>query len=672
MRFSKLVASLAIVLCAITLVYAQSKDTPKTLTHLVFAPYWTAEPGWHSMFLLRNNMPNTPLVVTPLVRLAGGQEVSLAPVTISGDDVVNIDVGEQLQQATPPVSIQAGTYGSVVFQFDGFSHRNLYAAVMVHAEGEPIGYHIDAFGSDEEDYVWAREGVWWLPRSTVRDNLVIANASDKPNQGLLTIYDASGKFTRQAVQLSPRQTLRFSIGDLVKSAGLTGTYGGFTFQIAERSGSVDTVHFLYDETSGFSALMKMFDHDLAVKPEERAFLGNSAWTTWAPMLALQTPDRALALPKDVQLQPQILLRNTTLKPQTAYVTLTWRGDSGTGTFGLQPIQLRSFQTQLIDVAALQQKGKIPLDAHWALVEISSSTARPDDIMAVAASYDSTGRYGAQTPFSDQLADHWVAGEFEVDATHNSLIAISNVGNKPASTQITFHYNHGQSHYEMLKTIPPGDQLWLNMADIIRGAVPDKNGTTFPLDLNSATYDIRQLKAVSHPTIFEGKIIVDKTNGHLAYGCVSCCGYTSVAMVPSSITDVVGNHVLDAVVAQNACSAPPPEDVTGSAYNWVTTNPSVATMSANLVTLVGPGSTNGSAQVDLLWGNRLKTCPTQPHIASQSISSRVPTSSRVQTTLVNFALTSGAGCPSGQNGWYRQVQKTVTDQNGVLRKNLNGP
>lgn len=48
---------------------------------------------------------------------------------------------------------------------------------------------------------------------------------------------------------------------------------------------------------------------------------------------------------------------------------------------------------------------IPADAHWAAV-ILSAPVQPDDLMAVAASYDQTGHYGVQTPFSDQLAARW--------------------------------------------------------------------------------------------------------------------------------------------------------------------------------------------------------------------------------------------------------------------------
>jgi hypothetical protein len=35
----------------------------------------------------------------------------------------------------------------------------------------------------------------------------------------------------------------------------------------------------------------------------------------------------------------------------------------------------------------------------------------------------------QTPFSDQLASHWEAGKWEVDAMHDSLVTLANGGSK---------------------------------------------------------------------------------------------------------------------------------------------------------------------------------------------------------------------------------------------------
>lgn len=147
------------------------------------------------------------------------------------------------------------------------------------------------------------------------------------------------------------------------------SYGGLRLEVAQRAGYVDTFYFLYDETAGFSATMKMFDHNPSTKLEDRLFAGNTVWTTWAPMLPLQNPDPALALPSGTQLLPKVFLRNTTSQPQTANVKLMWRGELKSGVLGLPSVQLKPFETRLVDVQLLQQTQKIPPDAHSALAAI---------------------------------------------------------------------------------------------------------------------------------------------------------------------------------------------------------------------------------------------------------------------------------------------------------------
>lgn len=128
-----------------------------------------------------------------MLRLTSGHEYPLTPVSIPPSDVVTVDVPQELEKIAPTLMEQAGTYGSVVFRFTSLHARNLYAAVMIHEMGQPVGYHIDAFGMDPGYTTGAREGIWWLPHSGVKDSLVIANGSDKPNLGRLFLYDAAGK-----------------------------------------------------------------------------------------------------------------------------------------------------------------------------------------------------------------------------------------------------------------------------------------------------------------------------------------------------------------------------------------------------------------------------------------------------------------------------------------------
>jgi len=517
------------------------------------------------------------------------------------------------------------------------------------------------FPIDPEYTAGAREGIWWLPRPTVKDSLIIANGSDQPNHCRLYLYNAAGKAGQQDLPIGARQTLRLVVADLIKQAGLTGSYGGLRLEVAQRAGSIDTVYFLYDESNGFSALMKMFDHNPATKLEDRLFAGSQVWKTWAPMLPLQNPDPALALPSGTQLQPKIFLRNTTAKPQVATVKMTYRNNLNRGMLELQPIQLQPYETRLVDVLALQQNKQIPTDAHWALVEISS-LGNPDDIMAIASSFDSTGRYGSQTPFADQLSDHWVAGKFEVDATHNSLISVTNAGKKPTDAVLTFHYNHGQGQYQVRRTIAAGDQLWLNLGDIIPGSIPDTKGRTFPPDLTSGTYEIREPGRNNDPSLFEGKIIVDKTYGHLAYGCTTCCGdgYPGIIADPENLPFQAQDSL--SVIATNSCTGFD-DDLTAQFTGWDTSNHSVATMSSRQIIGVGAGSTNAFSSGTFNYNNGVsKYCTLKNYTPHNST---LVGAYQVEPININSQGPVSAGsCPTNQYaGYVKYVTNQVQNRDG---------
>src|SRR6266404_9726878 len=53
-----------------------------------------------------------------------------------------------------------------------------------------------------------------------------------------------------------------------------------------------------------------------------------------------------------------------------------------------------------------------------------------------------------------------------------------------------------------------------------------DGKTLPLDLDSGSYEVRDLTAAGIGRVFEGKVIYDKTYGHAAYGCGGQCCYNS--------------------------------------------------------------------------------------------------------------------------------------------------
>jgi hypothetical protein len=569
--------------------------------------YWTTETGWTSDLQLRNNAVGQDLTVTPVLRLADGAETSLAPVTIQPQEVKSIDLGAAISAAAAPQLV--GAYGSLALRYRSPSQRSLYAAEMVRETGHPVAFHIDAMGPSEEFQAGSREGVWWLPKDTTSDYLILTNQGQNVLPVNLSLYDASGKENKQRVLLGRYETTRFSVRKLLQAAGLAGTYGGIKVSAPAHAGSLDTLHFLFDETAGFSAILKMFEDDPQTKLQERDYAATGVWTLRAPMLALSSPDPALAFPTGTTLRPQLFIRNTTAKPLDAVLRFNWRTASTTGKASGPTLHLFPYETRRVDVAALQG-GTMQKQANWTSVTLTSN-ALPDEIVAVAASYDDTLRYGAQTPFSDQLSFKWEGGMWEYDPYHDSIITAGNGGTKPTQAAFTIFYNQGTQSYDLEQTLQPDEQMWIDVGKLIREQIPDKNGKALPMDLASGSYEFRDLTNKGVGTLFEGKIIYDKTYGHVAYGCGTCCGYSSAYVrvffdplgVPFRSTAGQG------VNAYQNCTLTW-DDVSDSFWSrWASANTAIATADYyGTHTGTGAGSTtsNSSGYLDL--GHRAPNCP----------------------------------------------------------------
>ena len=184
-----------------------------------FAPYWTAEGGWHTELQLRNNLAAESLVVAASLRISDGTETALDAVNLLPGEVRSIDINDALAAVNSTLAGKAYAYGSIVLRYSAKASRNLYASVMVHDTGHPIMYHLDAMIQAPGYVTGSREGIWWLPTKSTRDYLVLTNQSDHPLQGTLWLYDAAGRSWNQPLKLGAKQTQRLSVRQLVTSAG---------------------------------------------------------------------------------------------------------------------------------------------------------------------------------------------------------------------------------------------------------------------------------------------------------------------------------------------------------------------------------------------------------------------------------------------------------------------
>ena len=623
-----------------------------------FIPYWTTESSWHSELQVRNNLRAANLTVTPYVRSADGVELALAPIEIKPQEVQSLDLNATLQRIAPQFM---GTFGSIALKYHSLGLQNLYAAVMAHDMGHPIAFHLDAINEVQNYDQVSREGIWWLPRDGVQDWLILTNQSSFPMDLTLSLSDAAGRISNQKIALEPRATGRYSVRPMLLAAGLRGSYGGVKIESAAHSGSLDTVHVLFDEKGGFSANLKMFDRDPKAQVAERDFARTSIWTLRAPMLALQHPDPALSFPSGTALQPKLFIRNTTDRIVNTALQFNWRSESATGKATGPALALQPYETRLIDVSALPASQSPPPEAHWAAIAMKT-TGLPDEVMAVAASYDETLRYGAQTPFSDQMTYRWEGGKWEYDRDHDSIITAGNGGTKPIKASFAIYYEQGSKKYEVEQTLQPDDQMWIDIGEIIQQQIPDKSGNVLPLDLTSGSYQFNDLTDHAIGSLFEGKVMYDKTFGHVSYGCASCCGSLGTPWFSPSPLGVALSSTGDADVIDNDGCDGYQSSVLYGFSSWSSANTSIANISkaSAVVSGMSIGSAVQSSPGSItIGGSDFKKCRIGQYTPSgpATITNGIPNYMAVVSDSYTAYL-----CPVGTSDT-RQINYSVFDSLG---------
>jgi hypothetical protein len=185
----------------------------------------------------------------------------------------------------------------------------------------------------------------------------------------------------------------------------------------------------------------------------------------------------------------------------------------------------------------------------------------------------------------------------------------------ADALLTLHYDNGQKTYEMQQAIQPGDQMWVNVAELIQKRTADRKGNALPADLAFGTYEVKDMG--SDPGgITVGSLALDKTFGyHSAVASPDCCGVYGDSLNPDSLwVDVSGFQSIGAV-GTNQCTGQL-ENILADITGWSSGNTAIAQVASAKVTGVAPGFTTatGTGIIPVCMGNTLywqKISPSAP-------------------------------------------------------------
>lgn len=252
--------------------------------------------------------------------------------------------------------------------------------------------------------------------------------------------------------------------------------------------------------------------------------------------------------------------------------------------------------------------------------------------------------------------HFAGGEWRADSAHNQIVAVTNTGQKAANALLTLHYDNGEKSYEMQQSIQPGDQMWLNVASLIRNRIADRKGNVLPTDLSFGTYDVQDLSP-GLGSLLLGNLALDGTFGFQAHppDLPLCCVTIDPTWDPDYITfealSGFGKTLPVNVNGYNSCTGTL-ENISLDFFSWWSGNTAVAQVTKQQVKSVGVGVTTGTAEGYVIEGQG-SNCVETIVEPSAPITVQVPTSLKFLSVTV---LPNGSGPP---NGCPRAASTTVS-------------
>jgi hypothetical protein len=169
-----------------------------------------------------------------------------------------------------------------------------------------------------------------------------------------------------------------------------------------------------------------------------------------------------------------------------------------------------------------------------------------------------------------------------------------------------HYDNGTKTYAMQQTIPPGEQMWVNLAELIHNRAPDRKGNVVPADVSSGTYDLQDL-GHGPGSLLMASLAPDSVWGNPRQPPQpECCGTTAAFDLSSSDITIGGLGASINARGWDIC-ANQGFDLFSYVSSWYSGNAAIATVTPGKVKGVAPGFTFADGETELFYEGYGSNC-----------------------------------------------------------------
>src|ERR1700674_1214217 len=136
-------------------------------------------------------------------------------------------------------------------------------------------------------------------------------------------------------------------------------------------------------------------------------------------------------------------------------------------------------------------------------------------------------------------------------------------------------------------------MWINFSNLVRQRVPDRTGNFLPTDLNSVTYDLKDLTPGGH-SLIANDLAVNTALGQAIPACPSCCGILGAYLFPDPAILDYGYFADVGINGTNPCNNIEYNILTDF-NSWSSSNTSIAAVTTAKFQGVGVGSATATVE-----------------------------------------------------------------------------
>jgi hypothetical protein len=631
---------------------------------------WMIDANFKSSIYLKNNVAVAPLTVTPILYLSNGKKYVLPDVKLkpSGTAVVSVNDGLRDLGLSPWTTLIGYVDIQYMWSSDAICvtitnvdtvHSLIFTyGIKASSLADSLNRQTDSFPSRLQ----VVEGMWWKHESNVTGFVALSNTLGEPINAKVQISDSAGQaFGVHTVTVSPHGTKLINLRELRTAVG---SEGGIRVSYDGPSDALLVSGGLEDRTSGYSVDLGFLTTDKSSKPKKREYAEVG--------LMMGAADPMMLFPAGTVFTAYSVMRNVSDQPISVTPTLWWMEAAAAHSAVLPQLRLLPYQTSGLDVSALASGAGLK-NFNGSINLVFDTEAKKHGLLLASGSVDQKNTYVFEAMprhVGESLAQslsYWSTGNGD-----DTMVTLWNPADETQDFVFDVVFEGG--HYKHPVHLGPRATLMFNISEIVHSQIPDEDGNIIPANVQEGSATISGPRGESEHIL----VVMDVGSYNVrkatcTWKCIPCAGYTEGSVSPDPWdVGVGGSETLTALAREYSGNW---YDVSSDA-TWYSGNTNIATVdyAYGVVHGVNAGSTNISWDAPDEPIGACETCGSPPsgcEIDCEGISGsgsgtvQQPTASRITQTLSSYALNSGQSpCASGYAGWYRQVQKIVTDQNGA--------